>query len=199
MIQGVLDGLVKRPAPGAPAGLADAIPELKAAQVWEGPWDVAKSPGRLSVACPAALVSLVDLEVAAVGRTLDGRRSLAPPGAAASPSRRTFKAAARPICRLEIAVVLLAGGSGAKERAATVFDLAERALVVMVEHALEQIGGANLNNDALRAKGLSTFALSGYREIEIAPADVARADIDRVSIAENPCRPRQIVYQAEAD
>ena len=121
------------------------------------------SPRRVSVRTPAALVSLVDLVVVDVGRTLEGRGALSPP------ERRTAEAKPRPTCRLEVAVTLLLKGSDVPERTAKMFDLAELALVVMVNHGLEHLAGQNLNNDKLREKGLSAFVMSGFREIEIRP------------------------------
>lgn len=178
-IRGVLDGLVERAGATGPPGLKDAVSGLRSARVWEGPWDAVRSPGRASLATPAALVSLIDLEVTAVGRTLADRRSLAPAGGGA----RRSVGAARPVCRLEIAVTLLGGGSGTKSRAADVLDLVEEVLVVMADHALEGIGGANLDSDALRAKGLSAFVLSGRREIEIGAAAGERVRPARVDVA----------------
>ena len=168
-IRGVLDRLVSH---DDPPGLVEAVAGLDHAQVWEGPWDVLASPGRLSVRTPAALVSLVDVAVVDVGRTLEGLRSLAPAGAGVSvpPARRTPEARARPTCLLEVAVTLLLKGGKVDERAGETVDLAEQVIAVLVEHAVEHIAGENLNSDKLREKGLSAFALSGYREIEIEPA-----------------------------
>lgn len=173
-IQRVLDGLVRRAGADDPPGLADAVAGLRSVRTWEGPWDALASPGRASVVCPAALVSLVDLTVVALGRTVDGLRTLAPGGAVDVPPPRRTPAAPRPTCRLEIAVTLLGGGSGARDRAAGLLDLVEEVLVVMVGHAVEGIVGTNLDTDKLRMKGLSAFVLVGRREIEIAPADEPR-------------------------
>ena len=181
MIREALRALVEGAADGAAAGLRSAVPGLKSVDVWEGPWDALASPQRASIQTPAALVSLIDLVVVDIGRTAVGLRSLTPAGGATVPPvRRT--AAPRPTCRVEVAVTLLAAGGDVAERAATLVDLAEQTLVVMVDHALERIEGANLSNDKLRQKGLSAFVLSGFREIEIQPADEERELPSRVDV-----------------
>ena len=179
MIQAALDALVRRAGAAGPPGLADAVPGLKTVQIWEGEWDTLAGPKRLSVRTPAALVSLIDLVVVDLGRTLATRRALAPRGpqdtvVAMPPTPHVVAAAARPTCRIEVAVTVLSGGSKVETRAAGVLTLAEQILPVMVDHALEALEGTNLNSDALRKAGLSAFVLVGRREIEIAPADPAR-------------------------
>ena len=178
MIQAALDALVQRAegAGGAP-GLADAVPDLKSVRTWEGPWDAMLSPQRLSVRTPAALVSLVDLVVVDVGRTLAGVGRLAPSSAEGG---RAVDERPRPTCRLEVAVTILAAESGAKQRAAAVLELAEQAIPVMVDHALEGIYGTNLDSDKLRQKGISAFTLVGYREVELRAAEVERELPSRV-------------------
>ena len=166
---------------GDPPGLDDADAGLRGAglksvKVWEGEWDAVASPKRVSIRTPAALVSLVDLVVVDIGRTLEGRGVLPPP------ERRTAEPKARPTCRLEVAVTLLLKGSDVPERTAKMFDLAELALVVMVNHGLEYLAGQNLNNDKLREKGLSAFVISGFREIEIRPAEPERELPSRVDV-----------------
>ena len=166
---------------GLPAGLSDDAAGLKAAGlksvlVWEGEWDAVASPNRKAILTPAALVSLIDLAVVDVGRTIEGLRTLPPP------SRRTPEERSRPTCRLEVAVTLLMKGSDVLVRTRQMFDLAELALVAMVNHGLEHLAGQNLNNDKLREKGLSAFVMSGFREIEIAPADTARTLPSRVDV-----------------
>ncbi len=166
---------------GDPPGLSDAeaglvAAGLKSARVWEGEWDALAGPKRVSVRTPAALVSLLDLAVVDVGRTLEGLGTLPPP------ARRSAEPTPRPICRLEVAVTLLLSGSSAPERAKAMLDLAELALVVMVNHGLEHLRGENLNNDKLRVLGLSAFVMAGLREIEIAPATPERELPSRVDI-----------------
>lgn len=186
MIQEALEALVARPegaGPGAPPGLRDAVPGLKSVDLWEGPWDALASPERVSIQTPAAFVSLIDLAVVGIGRTVEGRGSLTPTGAATVPPvRRSAESRPRPTCLIEVAVTLFEAGGDADERAAALVGLAEQALVVMVDHALEHIEGSNLSNDKLRAKGLSTFMLSGFREIEIEPADPERELPSRVDV-----------------
>ena len=185
MIREALRALVEGAADGAPAGLRTAVPGLKSVDLWEGSWDALASPGRVSIPTPAALVSLIDLVVVGIGRTVVGLGSLTPAGGASVPPvRRAAEPRPRPTCRIEVAVTLLAAGGDVAGRAATLVDLAEQAMVAMVDHALEHIEGANLNSDMLRQKGLSAFVLSGFREIEIQPADPevelpARVDVVR--------------------
>ena len=179
MIQAALDALVRRAGAAGPPGLADAVPGLKTVRTWEGEWDALAGPKRLSVRTPAALVSLIDLVVVDLGRTLATRRALAPRGpqdtvVAMPPTPHAVGVLARPVCRIEVAVTVLSGGRSVETRAAGVLTLAEQILPVMVDHALEALEGTNLNSDALRKAGLSAFVLVGRREIEITPADAAR-------------------------
>ena len=181
MINRVLERLAGGMGADSPPGLIDDDAGLKAAglksvRVWEGEWDAVASPNRVSIQTPAALVSLIDLAVVDVGRTIEGRGVLSPP------ERRTAEARPRPTCRLEVAVTLLLKGSDVLLRTKQMFDLAELALAVMVNHGLEHLAGQNLNNDKLRQKGLSAFVLSGFREIEIEPAAPERELPSRVDV-----------------
>ena len=175
----------RRPRPagegGDPLGLFDVDAGLVAAglesvRVWEGEWDALASPKRVSILTPAALVSLIDLAVVDVGRTLEGLGALTPP------ARRTAESRSRPTCRLEVAVTLLMKEPDVLARTKRMFDLAELALVVMVNHGLEDLAGQNLNNDKLRDRGLSAFVMSGFREIEIEPATPERELPSRVDV-----------------
>ena len=166
---------------GDPSGLFDADAGLKAAglksvRVWEGEWDALASPKRESILTPAALVSLIDLAVVNVGRTLEGLGSLSIPAGRPAESR------SRPTCRLEVAVTLLMKMPDVRQRTKLMFNLTELALVVMVNHGLEHLAGQNLNNDKLRDKGLSAFVISGFREIEIRPAAAERQLPSRVDV-----------------
>ena len=182
-INAVLERLVERPGgdADAPAGLRDAdsgllAAGLKSVLVWEGEWDALASPKRVSILTPAALVSLIDLAVVDVGRTLEGLGALTPP------PRRTAESRPRPTCRLEVAVTLLMKEPDVLARTKRMFDLAELALVVMVNHGIGDLAGQNLNNDKLRARGLSAFVMSGFREIEIEPAAPERELPSRVDV-----------------
>ena len=187
MMQAALEALVRRTVDGAPPGLADAVSGLKSVQVWEGAWDTLASPQRLTVQTPAALVSLIDLAVIDVGRTVQTRGPLTVRGSGGNvvtipPSPREAETVVRPTCRVEIAVTLISSQPGAAARAEGVLELAEQALPVMVAHALENIEGTNLESDALRKRGMSAFLLLGRRELELAPADPARVLPGRVDV-----------------
>ena len=178
-----INDVLERVAGGAgadPPGLFDVDAGLKAAglksvRVWEGEWDALASPKRETILTPAALVSLIDLAVVDVGRTLGL-------GVLSSPAQRTAEPKSRPTCRLEVAATLLLKMPDVRVRTKLMFDLAELALVVMVNHGLEHLAGQNLNNDKLREKGMSAFVISGFREIEISPAAPERELPSRVDV-----------------
>ena len=181
---GGVNDVLERVAGGAggdPPGLFDVdaglkVAGLKSVRVWEGEFDALAGPKRESILTPAALVSLVDLAVVDVGRTLKGLGSLSIPAGRPAESR------SRPTCRLEVAVTLLMKMPDVRQRTKLMLDLAELALVVMVNHGFEHLAGQNLNNDKLREKGLSAFVISGFREIEISPADPERELPSRVDV-----------------
>ena len=178
--QRLIDALVARApdAPeGAPVGLTQAVPALATVRAWEGEWDTLDSQARLSFASPAALVSLLDLEVMHLGRT-PTPLALSPHGVTRSIPPVTLtadQAAARPICSVQIAVTLITAAPGAGKRAESVLELAALVLPVLVDHGLTKLRGTNLAADGLRKKGLTAFVLIGERQVEIVP-DVAAAD-----------------------
>ncbi len=149
-LQGVLEDLVER--------LRGALPDLKTVEVWDGAWDVLKSPTRASLRQSAALVSLIDLEIAS--RNL----ALAP-----GQLRAGGLTASAPTVRAEIAVTVVTAQPSAPRRAAAALALAERAIPVLVDAALTDVTGTNLYSEALAANGLTAFALVGRREIELRP------------------------------
>ena len=140
--QDVLEDLVER--------LRGALPDLKTVEVWDGAWDVLKSPTRASLRQSAALVSLIDLEIAS--RNL----ALAP-----GQLRAGGLTASAPTVRAEIAVTVVTAQPSAPRRAAAALALAERAIPVLVDAALTDVTGTNLYSEALAANGLTAFALVG--------------------------------------
>ena len=162
-IQAVLEDLVTR---------LRALEGLKAVELWDGAWDALKSPTRVSLRHSAALVSLIDLEIATRGLALAaGQLTARPPLAPA------------PIVRAEIAVTLVTAQPSAPRRAAAALALAERAIPILVEAALTDVTGTNLYSEALAANGLTAFALVGRRDVALAPTAPARqapAQVDAV-------------------
>lgn len=170
-VQALLDALVRRPADAPatqPPGLLDHVAALKDARVWEGEWDTLKGPTRVSLPTPAALVSLVELEVVHLGHTLATSPGLAP-------AARAAEDLPRPQVAAEIGVTFVDAGGGADKRAQSLVGLAEAALPLLVAHGLTGLRASNLTSDNLRKRGMSAFAVVGMREFEIVPAGEAPA------------------------
>ena len=187
---------------GALAGTLDELArrlkaelELKTAEVWDGPWASLQDPGRLSVAMPAALVSLNTLELShrARQRFHPGQLRAAPggnppnefpaPGQGAAPGDNPpASPAPSPHVRIEIGVTLLAADPKSSDRAARVAHLAEAAVPVLIGYALEDVRGTNLYTKALAAKGLAAFLLVGRRDVELGPNPPPRTLPEQVAL-----------------
>ena len=145
---------------GLAAGLRERVGALKTVEVWDGSWDALASPRRFSFAAPAALVSLAGLVLSHRGQQPFHPRQLT----------RGEPPPPCPQVRLSIAVTFVSGDPSATVRAEEVLVLAEAALPVLIDFALEYIEGANLYTKALYETGMGAFALLGRRTVEIAPA-----------------------------
>ena len=153
----------------------------------DGPWHALADPGRLSIAMPAALVSLNALEISRLARPRfrpgqlrgvtggDPANEFPAPGQGADASDPPTSPAPTPHVRIELGVTMLASDPKSSDRAARVAHLAEAAVPVLVGYALEGIRGTNLYTKALYAKGLAGFLLVGRREVELAPSAPPRA------------------------
>ena len=171
--------------------------ELKTAEVWDGPWHTLQDPGRLSVAMPAALVSLNTLELSHLARRRyhpgqiraatggNPPNEFPAPGQGAAPGDNPpASPAPAPHVRIEIGVTLLAADPKSSDRAARVAHLAEAAVPVLVGYALEGIRGTNLYTKALYGKGLAGFLLVGHRDVELAPSPLPRTLPQRVDLVD---------------
>ena len=170
--------------------------EVKTARVWDGPWASLQDAGRLSVAIPAALVSLNALDVShrARRRFRPGQLRAATAGnpAAEFPAPGQGAPAADPAtstalevhAHVGLAVTLLAADPKASERAAHVAHLAEAAVAVLVGYALVDIRGTNLYTRSLYQKGIGAFMLAGARDVELGPGPPARSPPERVDLVD---------------
>ena len=150
-LQAVLEDLVAR--------LAAALPEVKTVDVWDGAWDVLKSPTRATLRPSAALVSLIHVEIASQNLALaPGQLTAGLPSAPA------------PTVRADIAVTLVTAQPGAARRARAALAIAERTIPVLIAAALTDVTGTNLYSEALAAQGLTAFTLVGRREVALTPA-----------------------------
>lgn len=169
--------------------------DLKTADVWDGPWASLQDPGRLSIAMPAALVSLTALELVHLARRRFHPGQLR--GASAGNPANEFPApgqgaagvfdppaspAPAPHVRIELGVTMLAADPRSSDRAARVAHLAEAAVPVLVGYALEDIRGTNLYTKALYAKGLAAFLMVGSRDVELGPDPPPRTLPEQVAL-----------------
>ena len=183
----VLDALVAR---------LGAELELKTAEVWDGPWQALDDPGRVSVAMPAAYVSLAALDVdhRARARYHPGQLRAATGGDPANehpaPGQRTVAGAptrstpAAPHARAALAVTFLAADPLAADRAGAVVDLAEAAVPVLVGFACRDIRGSSLYTAALYRKGLAAFVVTGQRTVELGAGPPARTPPEQVDLVD---------------
>ncbi len=149
----------------------EAALEVKSADIWDGAWHALADPGRISIAAPAALVSLtaLDLDHRAQSRYAPGQLR----GAAAGGPDLSVDPA--PHARADIAVAFLASDPHSGARAQRVLGLAETALPVLLAFAATDIRGSNLYTPALHKKGLAAFVLVARRDVELGPEHPAPA------------------------
>ena len=202
MADGALGGAIRAALEDLARRLELELP-LRTAELWDGAWHALKDPGRVSLATPAALVSVTSFGIAqqAMSRWRPGQlRGVAagdPPHHFPRPGQSdgdTRGDAARfpalvPHVRAEIAVTFLSAAPGASRRTAQVLDLVEAALPVLIGFGLEELAGSSLYTPALHAKGLAAFVVIGRRELEATPEPPDRltpAHVDLIE-GEGPC------------
>ena len=139
--------------------LRAALPGLKAVDVWDGAWDALASPKRHSFHVPAALVSLTGLALVHRGQQGFHPRQL----------QRGETPPSTPQVRIDVAVTFVSADPSAPQRASEVLGLAEAAVPLLLDAALEDIRGTNLYAKALYEAGMSAFALLGGRTVELVP------------------------------
>jgi len=159
--------------------LRGALPDLCETTVWDGAWDALASPKRHSFPALAAMVSLTGFTLVHRGQHICDASQLHRPRAAGSPPcppvyDTSDPPPPTPQARLNVAVTFISAHPAAERRAMEVLDLAERAVPVMIQAALEDIRGTNLYGPALYEAGMTAFALLGGRTVEIAPERPAR-------------------------
>ena len=166
---------------------------LKTAEVWDGPWRALADTGRLSVAMPAALVSLNALNVSLLARRrfYPGQLRAVTGGDPANEFPAAGQGAAAPAstalnahARIELGVTLLASDPKSSDRSTRVAELAEAAVPVLVGYALQDVRGTNLYTKALYTKGLAAFLLSGHREVELGPLPPGRTPPEQVDLVD---------------
>lgn len=182
-----LDELVRR---------LDVELEVKTASIWDGPWASLQDAGRLSVAMPAALVSLNSFDVShrARRRFRPGQLRAATagnpanefpaPGQGAPAADPATSTALEAHVRAELAVTLLAADPKASARASRVAHLAEAAVPVLVGYGLVDIRATNLYTRALYQKGVTAFMVAGARDVELGAGPSARSPPERVDLVD---------------
>lgn len=156
--------------------LRDRLGDLCETTVWDGAWDALASPKRHSFPALAAMVSLTGFTLVHRGQGILEPQRLHRPRADGEPPcppvYDTGESSRPPPCpqaRLDVAVTFISAHPQAECRAMEVLDLAERAVPVMIEAAIEDIRGTNLYGPALYEAGMTAFALLGGRRVELAP------------------------------
>lgn len=186
---------------------------LKTAELWDGAWHALKDPARVSLATPAALVSVTAFDVAQrpMSRWLPGQlrgsASGDPPNRFPRPGQSegetrgdaTRFPAVVPHVRPDVAVTFVSAAPGATRRTAQVLDLVEASLPVLIGYRMTELSGSSLYTPALHAKGLAAFVVAGRLEVEATPADPDRFSPDQVDLIEGsgPCgaEERVTVYE----
>lgn len=166
---------------GVLLGLRDALVErdveLRQAEVWDGAWDTLAESGTVSLSTPAALVSVVDFELAHLGHSTWPPGQLRDAGERADPTLPPDVVARLGV---RIAVTVVTADPDRMDRARRAIVHAERAIPTMVAAAIVDIRGSNLYAPALYRRGLTAAALVGRRDVELAPEHPARQSPVRV-------------------